>query len=257
MKKQYTKKQITEAIAYWKKQLRSGNYSRVNENTDIDWTEYMSKTAGDFIIGLEDDSPNLKAVFVVNAIIPKTTRVSEWTWYDSNDNEHILPPTTINLNRVFDKYEIDVECVVSDVRVAGGKVLIILDEPHISGGKYSTKNGLSVGEVLAAVRMAKPNAEITAAFANDLSKTVKVFIEFRNDACYELYPEGWGKNQKNFKTLDMPKGLVDDLLDLHGDEIMEDYVDEYIRDEKERADYDRMSDYIYRNGRYIQDPDLI
>ena len=257
MKKQYTKKQITEAIAYWKKQLKIGNYHRMNENTDIDWTKYMIKTAGDFVIGLEDDSPNLKAVFVVNAIIPRTTSVRGQTWYDSNDNEHILPSTTIDLDRVFEKYEIDIECVVSDVRIVGGKVLIVLDEPYISDGKDITKNGLSVGEVLAAVRMAKPNAEIIAAFANDLSKTVKILVEFRNDACYELYPEGWGKNKKNFKTLDMPKGLVDDLLDLYGDEIMKDYADEYIRDENKRADYDRMSDYIYRNGRYIPDPDLI
>ena len=194
MKKKYTKKQILESIAYWKKQLKIGNYHRMNENTDIDWTKYMIKTAGDFVIGLEDDSPNLKAVFVVNAIIPRTTSVRGQTWYDSNDNEHILPSTTIDLDRVFEKYEIDIECVVSDVRIVGGKVLIVLDEPYISDGKDITKIGLSVGEVLAAVRMAKPNAEIIAAFANDLSKTVKILVEFRNDACYELYPEGWGKN---------------------------------------------------------------
>ena len=32
MKKQYTKKQITEAIAYWKKQLKLGNYKKVYES---------------------------------------------------------------------------------------------------------------------------------------------------------------------------------------------------------------------------------
>jgi len=31
MKKTYTKKQITEAIAYWKKQLRAGNYKSICE----------------------------------------------------------------------------------------------------------------------------------------------------------------------------------------------------------------------------------
>ena len=31
MKKTYTKKQIQEAIAYWKKQLAKGNYRKVNE----------------------------------------------------------------------------------------------------------------------------------------------------------------------------------------------------------------------------------
>ena len=32
MKKTYTKKQISEAIAYWKKQLAEGNYRKVNES---------------------------------------------------------------------------------------------------------------------------------------------------------------------------------------------------------------------------------
>ena len=32
MKKKYTKKQIIEAIAYWEKQLRTGNYRKLNES---------------------------------------------------------------------------------------------------------------------------------------------------------------------------------------------------------------------------------
>ena len=32
MKKTYTKKQIQEAISYWEKQLRAGNYKKVNES---------------------------------------------------------------------------------------------------------------------------------------------------------------------------------------------------------------------------------
>jgi len=32
MKKKYTKKQITEAIAYWQKQLKKGNYKKLNES---------------------------------------------------------------------------------------------------------------------------------------------------------------------------------------------------------------------------------
>lgn len=39
----YTKKQITEAIAYWKKQLRLGNYKKINESKTLD---EASKTAG-------------------------------------------------------------------------------------------------------------------------------------------------------------------------------------------------------------------
>ena len=34
MKKTYTKKQITEAIAYWEKQLKAGNYKRVDESVE-------------------------------------------------------------------------------------------------------------------------------------------------------------------------------------------------------------------------------
>ena len=34
MKKQYTRKQITEAIAYWEKQLKAGNYKRVDESVE-------------------------------------------------------------------------------------------------------------------------------------------------------------------------------------------------------------------------------
>lgn len=36
MKKKYTKKQIQEAISYWQKQLRTGNYKKVNESYDDD-----------------------------------------------------------------------------------------------------------------------------------------------------------------------------------------------------------------------------
>ena len=36
MKKKYTKKQITEAIAYWEKQLRTGNYRKVHESMPTD-----------------------------------------------------------------------------------------------------------------------------------------------------------------------------------------------------------------------------
>ena len=35
MKKKYTKKQITEAIAYWKKQLKAGNYKKIDESFPI------------------------------------------------------------------------------------------------------------------------------------------------------------------------------------------------------------------------------
>ena len=57
MKKQYTKKQITEAIAYWKKQLKNGNYKKVNESKDtmksITFTDYIEYDEDDFKPGDE------------------------------------------------------------------------------------------------------------------------------------------------------------------------------------------------------------
>ena len=34
MKKRYTKRQIQESIKYWEKQLRKGNYHKVNESAE-------------------------------------------------------------------------------------------------------------------------------------------------------------------------------------------------------------------------------
>jgi hypothetical protein len=56
MKKQYTRKQIVEAINYWKKQIRLGNYKSLNEsNDDIEATiSQLPKDEYDFLFG--DDS---------------------------------------------------------------------------------------------------------------------------------------------------------------------------------------------------------
>ena len=46
MKKKYTKRQITEAIAYWKRQLKLGNYKKLNESNE------------NYVIGLWDKDGN-------------------------------------------------------------------------------------------------------------------------------------------------------------------------------------------------------
>ena len=44
MKKQYTRKQIQEAIQYWKKQLKAGNYRKVNESEGVfDPEQFLTK----------------------------------------------------------------------------------------------------------------------------------------------------------------------------------------------------------------------
>ena len=63
MKKKYTRKQITEAIAYWEKQLANGNYRKVNESGDglsdkeiKDQVErVMEKASDEFSSGDQDE----------------------------------------------------------------------------------------------------------------------------------------------------------------------------------------------------------
>ena len=54
MKKTYTKKQIQEAISYWKKQLAKGNYRKVNENLKDDGTTVLVQKNNDESLGVGD-----------------------------------------------------------------------------------------------------------------------------------------------------------------------------------------------------------
>lgn len=59
MNKKYTRKQICEAISYWKKQLRAGNYKRVNESVaSMPDAKFMIKYKGseerDFVVFFKD-----------------------------------------------------------------------------------------------------------------------------------------------------------------------------------------------------------
>ena len=64
MKKKYTKKQIQEAINYWKKQIKIGNYKKINESSydnygygkDDDLLKDQEFKA-DFVKGLSQNSP--------------------------------------------------------------------------------------------------------------------------------------------------------------------------------------------------------
>lgn len=44
MNKKYTRKQIIESIRYWEKQLRKGNYARLNEGKIADFFNRVFKT---------------------------------------------------------------------------------------------------------------------------------------------------------------------------------------------------------------------
>ena len=62
MKKQYTKKQIVEAINYWKKQLRAGNYRKLDEELSLAQT---NNAMGRYLL-LTHNSDMFTMVFLFN-----------------------------------------------------------------------------------------------------------------------------------------------------------------------------------------------
>ena len=92
MKKQYTKKQIQEAISYWKKQLRAGNYKKLDESrydTNPSYEQasihanYVSSIATQLMhltkSKAQQDAYNKIAVFATN-----------YVKYSDNDAENIV-----------------------------------------------------------------------------------------------------------------------------------------------------------------------
>ena len=75
MKKQYTKKQITEAIAYWQKQLKLGNYKKVNESQTNDDGTVKPYNVGDILWDTYEDE-ELEPVKVKRVI--KTPHTSKY-----------------------------------------------------------------------------------------------------------------------------------------------------------------------------------
>ena len=67
MKKTYTKKQITEAIAYWKKQLAKNNYCNITEAIDQSKLSVLRKKILE-ILDYEDVDAS-KSVYITNRII--------------------------------------------------------------------------------------------------------------------------------------------------------------------------------------------
>ena len=78
MKKQYTKKQITEAIVYWEKQLKTGNYRRVNEELE----KNLVVTVEDLLNALED---NRSKVHFLTVYAPAIGTIEKDAWNGPGD----------------------------------------------------------------------------------------------------------------------------------------------------------------------------
>lgn len=88
MKKKYTKKQILESIKYWQKQLKLGNYKKLNEDVEEIQLLDIVKDGNEWLEGLpldilENPDPKLKRL-----LGSLTITVKEDTPYD----------TTVELN---------------------------------------------------------------------------------------------------------------------------------------------------------------
>ena len=65
MKKAYTKKQIKEAIAYWEKQLKAGNYRKVNESLEYEGAEEDISSE----LEARDDIPNYLKPYIREQVL--------------------------------------------------------------------------------------------------------------------------------------------------------------------------------------------
>nr|DAH73872.1 MAG TPA: hypothetical protein [Caudoviricetes sp.] len=107
--KKYTRKQICEAISYWRKQLRIGNYENMNES--IDGTKYIIIKEGidsDFMTTYDTE---FEALDDFNEYLD-TIQLGEfdlfYVEYDSGylplyHNDEIVPKTKEEVMRAFDR----------------------------------------------------------------------------------------------------------------------------------------------------------
>lgn len=94
MKKRYTRKQIVEAINYWKKQIRLGNYKRLNESVD---QSYTGKTIGyKWLYCIESNISENQAIYSFDSESEAMALALKHIKMDFEDNDHpyYLDPNT-------------------------------------------------------------------------------------------------------------------------------------------------------------------
>ena len=127
MKKTYTKKQITEAIAYWKKQLRAGNYKKLNESVVLNEYQYASAVA----LGA------LESLFVKPA--QKVIGNATLSWKRSNGEYCLVSIKDLDVKDGNITFDVDVE-----IRAYKGEVFLIdktfydlsVEDPVIDGSDW-------------------------------------------------------------------------------------------------------------------------
>jgi len=136
MKKQYTKKQIVEAINYWKKQLRAGNYKKLNESNDgykyclyyesygnddtvqiFDSMEELDKSFKEFLDGYFSTESWVESGDIPNVTFKDKTHIELELPIDPDDDDPLnyyhgnkklppeLPSREPTINKVFDLWK--------------------------------------------------------------------------------------------------------------------------------------------------------
>ena len=111
MNKKYTRKQICEAISYWKKQLRAGNYKKVNESVEGNSKYILIKNGidTDFMTTYDNELEALDDFYTYLNTIDPNDFDAFYVEYDSGDfplyrNNKIVPKTKDEVSEAFDKH---------------------------------------------------------------------------------------------------------------------------------------------------------
>ena len=110
MKKKYTRKQICEAISYWRKQLRAGNYRKMNES--VDGAKYIliqTENYEDFFQTFDSEDEAINAISKQLDLLPQREINSYYIDYKSGDlplyqNNKVAPKTKEQILDALRKY---------------------------------------------------------------------------------------------------------------------------------------------------------
>lgn len=116
--KKYTKKQITEAIAYWEKQLKDGNYKKLNEaNTSAVYSQ-CEELANEF----REEYSKFKAVIdnCINILMDQSDGTVEEEIVDMEDLQERVASAVLsdyfNQNKIYELTD-DLRKIVNSIKL--------------------------------------------------------------------------------------------------------------------------------------------
>lgn len=133
MKKKYTKRQIQESIKYWQKQLKSGNYKKINENiheNEYENTDYALSVYGEMT--MEGSASGLERWWLVVSqkrsirLYEKAVNIILGTYEENGSSYAYIDPKTNNIvdidglnyqyiaKKLYDGNDVYIKCSAGD-----------------------------------------------------------------------------------------------------------------------------------------------